>query len=192
MDKIRALKLRNPITLAREVGQRLKTLRLAKGWTQDELSARSGVAVSTLKLLEAKGQGSFQRLVRVAVALAAWRERSGAGGIAALRHESGRRAAQGAARHRGGFFGNPARRSRCSTRSPTGRATPQSTTCQDPSPPGSPRRMGWRNSHLSVGFDGFTAVRSMNSMIIPATSFFDDCSMPSSPGDEFTSITTGP
>ena len=69
MDKIRALNFRNPITLAQEVGQRLKTLRLAKGWTQDELSARSGVAVSTLKLLEAKGQGSFQRLVRVAVAL---------------------------------------------------------------------------------------------------------------------------
>lgn len=55
--------------LAREIGQRLKRLRLAKGWTQDELAARSGVAVSTLKLLEAKGNGSFQRLVRVAIAL---------------------------------------------------------------------------------------------------------------------------
>lgn len=48
------------------------------------------------------------------------------------------------------------------------------------------------HAHLSVDFVGFTAVRSMNSMIIPATSFFDDCSIPSSPGEEFTSITTGP
>ena len=55
--------------MAREVGQQLKRLRLAKGWTQELLSEKSGVAVSTLKLLEAKGQGSFQRLIRVAIAL---------------------------------------------------------------------------------------------------------------------------
>ena len=30
-------------------------------------------------------------------------------------------------------------------------------------------------AYLSVDFDGLIAVRSMNSMIIPATSFFDDC-----------------
>ena len=56
------------MAIARGVGQNLKLLRLAKGWTQEELAERSGVAVSTLKLLEAKGQGSFQRLIRVAVA----------------------------------------------------------------------------------------------------------------------------
>ena len=55
--------------LAGEVGQRLMRLRLAKGWTREELAERSGIAVSTLKLLESKGQGSFQRLVRVAVTL---------------------------------------------------------------------------------------------------------------------------
>ena len=71
MDKIRSLSQRNPVAIAREVGQQLKRLRLAKGWTQEELSERSGVAVSTLKLLEAKGHGSFQRLIRVAVALGA-------------------------------------------------------------------------------------------------------------------------
>ena len=69
MDKIKALNQRNPVAIAREIGQQLKRLRLAKGWTQEELSERSGVAVSTLKLLEAKGQGSFQRLIRVAVSL---------------------------------------------------------------------------------------------------------------------------
>jgi transcriptional regulator with XRE-family HTH domain len=51
------------------VGLRLKRHRLAKGWTREELAERSGVAISTLKLLETKGSGSFQRLIRVAVAL---------------------------------------------------------------------------------------------------------------------------
>ncbi|MCX6875219.1 MAG: helix-turn-helix transcriptional regulator [Verrucomicrobia bacterium] len=69
MDKIEAFKQRNPVTLAREVGQRLRGFRLAKGWTQEELAERSDVALSTLKLFEAKGHGSFQRLVRMAVAL---------------------------------------------------------------------------------------------------------------------------
>lgn len=57
------------MVLARNLGLRLRTLRLAKDWTQTELAERAGVAVSTLKLLEAKGQGSFQRLIRIAVAL---------------------------------------------------------------------------------------------------------------------------
>ena len=69
MDKKSAFIQRNPITISREIGHRLREFRLAKGWTQEELAERSGVAVSTLKLLEAKGQGSFQRLIRVAVAL---------------------------------------------------------------------------------------------------------------------------
>lgn len=69
MDKIKDLSQRNPVVLAREIGQRLKRLRLARGWTQEELAERSCVAISTLKLLEAKGQGSFQRLIRVAVIL---------------------------------------------------------------------------------------------------------------------------
>lgn len=69
MDKISSFTQRNPVTLARDVGHRLRDIRLAKGWTQDDLAERSGVALSTLKLLEAKGQGSFQRLIRVAVAL---------------------------------------------------------------------------------------------------------------------------
>lgn len=53
----------------RDRAVRLCGFRLAKGWTQEELAERSGVALSSLKLFEAKGQGSLQRLVRVAVAL---------------------------------------------------------------------------------------------------------------------------
>ncbi len=69
VDKIEALNQRNPVAIARDIGQQLKRLRLAKGWTQKVLAEKSGVAVSTLKLLEAKGSGSFQRLIRLAVAL---------------------------------------------------------------------------------------------------------------------------
>ena len=69
MDKISAFTQRNPVALAGQIGQRLRAFRLAKGWTQEELAERSGVALSTLKLFESKGQGSFQRLIRIAVAL---------------------------------------------------------------------------------------------------------------------------
>ena len=69
VDKISAFNQRNPITLTREIGRRLRGFRLANGWTQEELAERSGVALSTLKLFETKGQGSFQRLVRLAVVL---------------------------------------------------------------------------------------------------------------------------
>jgi transcriptional regulator with XRE-family HTH domain len=69
MDKIQTFTQRNPVTIARQIGQRLRGSRLAKGWTQEELSERSGVALSTLKLFESRGQGSFQRLIRIAVAL---------------------------------------------------------------------------------------------------------------------------
>jgi transcriptional regulator with XRE-family HTH domain len=69
MDKIQAFTQRNPVALARQIGQRLRGFRLVKGWTQEELAERSGVALSTLKLFESKGQGSFQRLIRIAVAL---------------------------------------------------------------------------------------------------------------------------
>ena len=51
------------MVIARETGQQLKRLRLAKGWTREELAEKSGVALSTLKLLETRGNGSFQRLI---------------------------------------------------------------------------------------------------------------------------------
>jgi transcriptional regulator with XRE-family HTH domain len=67
--KIASFTERNPVAITRQIGQRLRGIRLAKGWTQQELAERSGLALSTLKLLENKGWGSFQRLVRVAVTL---------------------------------------------------------------------------------------------------------------------------
>lgn len=69
MDKIKTFKQRNPVQLVREIGDRIRKHRLARGWTQAELSERSGVSLSTLKLLEREGKGSLQRLAKIAVVL---------------------------------------------------------------------------------------------------------------------------
>ncbi|HEY8961260.1 MAG TPA: helix-turn-helix transcriptional regulator [Luteolibacter sp.] len=63
--------------MLRGIGGRLRDHRLSRGWTQEELAERAGVAVSTLKLLEAKGQGSLQRMARVASALGIAAEMNG-------------------------------------------------------------------------------------------------------------------
>ena len=69
MDNISTFKIRNPVHLIREIGKRIRLHRLARGWTQAELAERSGVSLSTLKLLEREGKGSLQRLAKIAVTL---------------------------------------------------------------------------------------------------------------------------
>lgn len=69
MDKIPPFQLRNPTYLTKQIGQRIRTHRKARGWTQAELAERSGISLSTLKLLEREGKGSLQRLAKVAVIL---------------------------------------------------------------------------------------------------------------------------
>lgn len=69
MDNIPTFAIRNPNHLIREIGSRIRTHRLARGWTQAELAERSGVSLSTLKLLEREGKGSLQRLAKIAVIL---------------------------------------------------------------------------------------------------------------------------
>lgn len=69
MDKIKTFKQRNPVQLVREIGDRIRKHRLSRGWTQTELSERSGVSLSTLKLLEREGKGSLQRLAKIAAVL---------------------------------------------------------------------------------------------------------------------------
>jgi transcriptional regulator with XRE-family HTH domain len=69
MDKIQTFKQRNPVRLVGEIGGRIRSHRLARGWTQAELAERSGVSLSTLKLLEREGKGSLQRLAKIAVVL---------------------------------------------------------------------------------------------------------------------------
>lgn len=69
MNKIKAMAVRNPDAIVRQLGQRLRRLRLAAGLTQAELAEQAGVALSTLKLMEQRGKGSLQRLAKVAVVL---------------------------------------------------------------------------------------------------------------------------
>lgn len=69
MDKIPSFQQRNPVHLIRQIGQRIREHRKALGWSQAELAERSGISLSTLKLLEREGKGSLQRLAKVAVIL---------------------------------------------------------------------------------------------------------------------------
>jgi transcriptional regulator with XRE-family HTH domain len=55
--------------LTRQIGQRIRDHRKARGWSQAELAERAGISPSTLKLLEREGKGSLQRLAKVAVIL---------------------------------------------------------------------------------------------------------------------------
>jgi len=52
-----------------ELGQRLRSQRLLKGVSQEDLAIRSGVSASTIKLIEAKGQSTLENFVRVLMAL---------------------------------------------------------------------------------------------------------------------------
>jgi transcriptional regulator with XRE-family HTH domain len=69
VDKISTFQLRNPNHLIRQIGQRIREHRKARGWSQAELAERAGLSLSTLKLLEREGKGSLQRLAKVAVIL---------------------------------------------------------------------------------------------------------------------------
>jgi len=58
-----------PEELARELGSRLRSLRIQRGLEQAELAGRAGVAIRTLRSLE-QGQGSTtETLLRVLKAL---------------------------------------------------------------------------------------------------------------------------
>lgn len=55
--------------VVRELGQRLRTQRLAKSVTQQELAARAGVSVGAIKKLEATGRTTMETYVRAVQAL---------------------------------------------------------------------------------------------------------------------------
>lgn len=58
-----------PHEMALDLAKRAKAKRLEKGWTQRELAERTGIALPTLKLFEATGQISLERLLKIASAL---------------------------------------------------------------------------------------------------------------------------
>ena len=55
--------------MGKELGQRLRTQRLAQLLSQEELALRAGLSGSTIKNLESKGQASLESVLRVVMAL---------------------------------------------------------------------------------------------------------------------------
>lgn len=99
VDKISFININTPGELTKAIGQRLRRIRLQRGMTQQELSERSGVSLSTLKLLEAQGKGSLQRLARIAGVLGVagelrdlFRSSAGAESIEAVKRSERQRA----------------------------------------------------------------------------------------------------
>jgi len=55
--------------MARMLAGRVKALRLDRGWTQEDLAERAGLALATYRRFERTGQISLERLLRLAVVL---------------------------------------------------------------------------------------------------------------------------
>lgn len=68
-DNILDFKLSTTQEICQTLGQRLKQQRLLKRLKQQELAARAGVSLGTIKNLEAKGQSSLETLIRIVAAL---------------------------------------------------------------------------------------------------------------------------
>lgn len=58
-----------PGNVQREIGRRIRSLRLREGWTQEELGERAGVASTTVLRLESGGSIGLSRLLRIATVL---------------------------------------------------------------------------------------------------------------------------
>lgn len=55
--------------IAHRIAERIRNQRLLRGWSRAELSARSGVAVPTLRQFEDTGKISLARLLKLAAAM---------------------------------------------------------------------------------------------------------------------------
>lgn len=65
--------LQPPRELARTLARRVKTLRLERGWTQQETADRAGLTLATYRRFERTGRISLERLLKLAVVLDALR-----------------------------------------------------------------------------------------------------------------------
>jgi transcriptional regulator with XRE-family HTH domain len=59
----------SPAQIGAELAARVRVLRLARGWSREELALRAGVAPETLKRFERTGQIALARLLSLAVVL---------------------------------------------------------------------------------------------------------------------------
>ncbi len=65
--------LQPPHELARTLAERVKVLRLERGWTQQETAERAGLTLATYRRFEREGRISLERLLKLAVVLDARR-----------------------------------------------------------------------------------------------------------------------
>jgi transcriptional regulator with XRE-family HTH domain len=63
------LDLQTPGEIAHLLSGRIRTLRLARGWTQQELAERSGITLPSYRRFERTGKIALERLLRIAIAL---------------------------------------------------------------------------------------------------------------------------
>lgn len=68
-DNMIPFDLRSPREVAQILAGRVKTLRLERGWTQQEIADRSGIALATYRRFERSGRISLERLLKLAVIL---------------------------------------------------------------------------------------------------------------------------
>lgn len=68
-DNMLPIDLQTPREIAQMLARRVKALRLERGWTQQEIADRSGVALATYRRFERSGRVSLERLVKLAVIL---------------------------------------------------------------------------------------------------------------------------
>jgi transcriptional regulator with XRE-family HTH domain len=61
--------MRTPLELLQELGGRIKSRRVALGWTQQDAARHSGVAYRTWRRLENDGQASLEDMVKASVVL---------------------------------------------------------------------------------------------------------------------------
>ena len=67
------IELQTPAEVVEGIAERARAMRIARGWTQQELAERSGVALDTLRRFERTGKIALERLARIAVVLDAVR-----------------------------------------------------------------------------------------------------------------------
>ncbi|MBI4179666.1 helix-turn-helix transcriptional regulator [bacterium] len=63
-----------PVDMAHLLAERVKTIRLIKGWTRTTLAKRAGVSVASLKRFETTGLASLELVLKAAHALSRLRE----------------------------------------------------------------------------------------------------------------------
>jgi transcriptional regulator with XRE-family HTH domain len=63
--------LESPESICRMIGARSRALRLARNLSQQELARMVDVSLSSIRRFEALGQGSFELVARIAIALQA-------------------------------------------------------------------------------------------------------------------------